>query len=60
MTEQRFDDILARQMPDADKRARATFVVDTSQGMDIARKQVEAIVRQLSDAGKRLSPEEKP
>jgi dephospho-CoA kinase len=47
-------------MPDGDKRARATFVVDTSQGMDIARKQVEAIVRQLSDAGKRLSPEDKP
>ncbi len=60
MTEQRFGDILARQMPDADKRARATFVVDTSQGMDIARRQVEAIVRQLSDAGRLLSPEDKP
>ena len=51
MTEQRFADILARQMPDADKRARATFVVDTGQGMDIARQQVEAIVRQITKAG---------
>jgi dephospho-CoA kinase len=60
MTEQRFGDILARQMPDADKRARATFVVDTAQDMDIARKQVEAIVRQLSGGAKPLSPEDKP
>ena len=57
MTEQRLADILARQMPDAEKRARATFVVDTGQGMDIARQQVEAIVRQLSDAARPVSPE---
>jgi dephospho-CoA kinase len=60
MTEQRYVDILTRQMPDADKRASATFVVDTAQGMDIARRQVEAIVRQLSDAGRPLPAEDMP
>jgi dephospho-CoA kinase len=60
MTEQRLRDILARQMPDAEKRARATFVVDTGHGMDSARRQVEAIVQQLSAGARPPSPQETP
>jgi dephospho-CoA kinase len=44
MTEGKFQALLARQMPDAEKRRRADFVVDTSGGFDSARAQVRAIV----------------
>lgn len=47
MTEDALNMILARQMPDADKRARATWVIDTGQGMDAARDQVRAIVAEI-------------
>ena len=47
MTEERFAAILAKQMPDADKRARADFIVDTSRGFDAARQQVREILSQL-------------
>ncbi|WP_284877068.1 dephospho-CoA kinase [Brevundimonas sp. MEB006b] len=45
MTRERFDAILARQMPDAEKRARADFIIDTGRGLEAARAEVEAIVR---------------
>jgi dephospho-CoA kinase len=44
MTEQKFEAILRQQMPDAEKRRRADFVVDTSQGFEAARAQVHAIL----------------
>lgn len=47
MTGAKFDALLAAQMPDADKRARADFVVDTSQDFDHARRQVHAILNSL-------------
>ena len=37
--------ILAKQTPDAEKRARADFVVDTSQGFEAARAQVRDILK---------------
>lgn len=45
MTEEKFQALLAKQMPDAEKRRRADFVVDTSQGFDSARRQVHAILQ---------------
>lgn len=44
MTEERLLAILAKQMPDADKRRRADFIVDTSRGFDVARQQVREIL----------------
>jgi dephospho-CoA kinase len=48
MTAERFDTILAKQMPDARKRVGAHFVVDTGQGMEAARRRVAGLVRALS------------
>jgi dephospho-CoA kinase len=44
MTEEKLAAVLARQMPDAEKRARADFVVDTGRGLAAARADVQAIV----------------
>lgn len=44
MTRERFDAILARQTPDAEKRRRADFVIDTGQGLEAARTRVCEIV----------------
>lgn len=44
MSEEKFAQILDRQMPDADKRARADFIVDTSGSLDETRAQVRDIL----------------
>ncbi len=44
MTEERFEAILAKQLPDAEKRERADFVIDTSAGLDAARMSVGIVV----------------
>jgi dephospho-CoA kinase len=49
MTDETLDAILARQMPDAEKRKRADFVVDTSHGLDPVRARIRDI---LAEAGK--------
>src|ERR1700726_4915778 len=44
MTSEMFDTILARQLPDAEKRKRADFVVDTSHGLDPVRARIRDIL----------------
>jgi dephospho-CoA kinase len=44
MTAERFEAILARQLPDAEKRRRAHFVVDTSHGLDPVRARIRDIL----------------
>jgi dephospho-CoA kinase len=56
MTEAKFHALLAKQMPDEDKRRRADFVVDTSQGFDSARLQVRAILQAASTLPIRRHP----
>lgn len=47
MTEEKFQAILAKQVPDAEKRKRADFTIDTSLGFEAARQQVKAIITDL-------------
>lgn len=54
MTEERFRAILNRQMPDAEKRTRADFIVDTGHGLEAAQKKVSTIVETV------LAPDWKP
>jgi dephospho-CoA kinase len=53
MTEEKAAALLAKQMPDAQKRARADFVVDTSQSFDFARDQVRAILAKAESLPRR-------
>jgi dephospho-CoA kinase len=48
MTEEKLDAILAKQMPDAEKRTRAHFLVDTGQGFAAAERQVGDILRAIA------------
>jgi len=53
MTEQKFAALLAKQMPDAEKRKHADFVVDTSGGFAAARTQVRDILARIGTMPKR-------
>ena len=53
MTAEKFDALLARQLPDSEKRRRADFVVDTSRGFEAARAQVREILRAVATMPKR-------
>jgi len=48
MTGEKLDAILARQLPDAEKRARADFVVDTSDGLEPVRARIRDILQQAA------------
>lgn len=50
MTNAHLDRIQARQTPDAEKRARADFLVETHHGIEVARAQVRKILRSLRGA----------
>jgi dephospho-CoA kinase len=47
MTVEKFEAILARQVPDAQKRAMADYVINTGQGMEAARRQVAQVVADI-------------
>jgi dephospho-CoA kinase len=49
MTDEKFAVLVAKQVPDAEKRRRADFVVDTSQGFDHARAQVRDILSAVAN-----------
>ncbi|WGD29274.1 dephospho-CoA kinase [Ancylobacter sp. WKF20] len=49
MTEEKFASILKRQMPDAEKRRRADYLLDTGPGLDHARAEVAALIARLSE-----------
>jgi dephospho-CoA kinase len=53
MTAAKLDSILARQMPDADKRAKADFVVDTGTDLSTAESQIRDILACLGVTGSR-------
>ena len=53
MTEEKFQLILSRQVPDAQKRARANYIIDTGHGIDSARAQVKTIVTELREQAER-------
>lgn len=48
MSEKKLAAILAKQVPDAEKRRRADFVIDTGEGMDAARAAVGAIIAKVT------------
>lgn len=48
MTTARFHAILSRQMPDSEKRRKAHWIIDTSFGLDAARRQVSGLLRAVS------------
>jgi dephospho-CoA kinase len=48
MSATRFAAILARQMPDAQKRGHAHVVIDTGRGYDAAQAQVDDVIRALA------------
>jgi len=53
MTEEKFASLLGKQVPDAEKRRRADFVVDTSKDLDSTRAQVRAILQAAAKLPKR-------
>lgn len=48
MTEEKFEAILRRQVPDAEKRRLADFIVDTEHSFDATRTAIQAIIRELT------------
>ena len=50
MSKEKYQAILAKQVPDAEKRARADYIVDTSVGIEDAEEQVRKIIADIKQA----------
>jgi len=48
MTAEKFEALLAKQIPDAQKRSRADYIVDSGQGVEPARAQVREILKKVA------------
>ncbi|AZO35603.1 dephospho-CoA kinase [Mesorhizobium sp. M2A.F.Ca.ET.037.01.1.1] len=48
MSEEKFLSILAKQVPDAEKRRQADFIIDTGNGFEAARRAVDAVIGELT------------
>lgn len=48
MTPEKLDQIIAQQMPDEEKRAKADYIIETDKGLDHARKAVKKVVADVS------------
>ena len=53
MTVDKLESLLAQQLPDAEKRRRADFIVDSGQGIEHARKQVSEILDKVAASARR-------
>jgi len=53
MTEEKFAALLAKQMPDEEKRRRADFILDSSQSFDHTRAQIRDILRSIATMPRR-------
>lgn len=53
MTIEKFETLLAKQMPDAEKRKRADFILDSGRGIEAARDQVREILKRVATMPKR-------
>ncbi|WP_309644604.1 dephospho-CoA kinase [Phenylobacterium sp.] len=60
MTPERLDAILSRQLPDAEKRQRADFIIETGHGLEPARKRVAEIIAILRDPQRRPTRQQAP
>lgn len=47
MSEAFFEELLGRQLPDAEKRARADFIISTAEGLDAARERVKTVLDKI-------------
>jgi len=56
MTEDKFAHILARQMPDAEKRRRADFIIENFGSLENLRTQIDALSRKLADLARNQKP----
>jgi dephospho-CoA kinase len=50
MTPEKFEALLARQVPDAEKRRRADYLIDTGKGFEPAREQVRRLIALLTQS----------